>query len=337
MNKKTLTAALAAVLILAGCSNGNKPAETTTAAPETTTTAASETTAAAPETTTTTTEATTTEAETETDEAADEENIYKPNDDDVMLSLGGITIYGKDTYMNQYDMPQVDYGLVRLSTGTYYDSETNPDWFATDEFTYSGETVPLGELKTFSVGDKIGSLTVTDAATLFQPAYVYDDDDSKHKAWSIFSTHISLDGEIKLTGIARYFFDEQYTIGSGDIHIIPDASYAGMPVPVCFDYLLWGDGPTNGYGFTSFDVRGDWENQSYGGGLCVYTDAPELRSGNLKDDYSDRAEMFELFDGGNADCTKKVEVTLTDIHVSFSDQFGPGHCSAKIKDIKAID
>ena len=47
MNKKIFTAALAAVLILAGCSNGNKPAETTTAA-ETTTT---EATTAAPETT----------------------------------------------------------------------------------------------------------------------------------------------------------------------------------------------------------------------------------------------------------------------------------------------
>ena len=337
MNKKILTAALAAVLILAGCSNGNKPAETTTAAPETTTTTV------APETTktseATTTEATTTEATTEASEPTDEDNSNKPKDDEVVLSMGGVEILGKDVKSNEYQMYEYDCGLMRTSTGTYYDNKTNPDWFATDEFTYSGDTVPLGSLTEFRVGDKIGDLTVTEASTNFYKMATEVDDDLNPISfcWYLSHTGISLEGEIKLTGIARYYFDEQYSIGSGDIHFIPDSSYKGLPVPVCFDETFNGSEPTNGYGFTSFDIKGDWNNQSYGGGLCVYTDAPEFRVGNLNSDYSKHTEMYELFDGGNADCTKRVEVTLTDIKVSYSDQFGPTHCSARIKEIKAID
>ena len=324
MNKKKLTAAFAAVLILAGCSNGNKPAETTAAASAATT--------AAPETTTTaseTAQTTTSTAATETSAAADTEKTP-------MFSAGNVTLYTEDATVNEWDMPSFGLGLARVSTGTYFDSDTNPDFFVTDEFTYNGETVPLDEIKEFRVGDKIGGLTVTEASTMLQPSYIINESGNEEKVWDMFSSDIRFDGEITFTGVARYFFDEQYTISSGDIQIIPDASYKGMPVAVDLGHLWAGEEPRYGYGSVDFDIAGDWEEQHYGGGLCVYTDAPVFRVGNLTDNYSDRTDMFELFDGGNANCTKKVEVTLTDVNISYSDQFGTGHCSAKIKDIKAI-
>ena len=327
--KKNLAAALAAVLILAGCSNGNKPAETTTAAPATATTTA------APETTTT--EAATAAPETTT-EAQTVDNSGKKT---IYSTFDGQEFYREDCEVNEWKQLSVPYAYARLSTGMYFDSEKNPDLFTPDEFSYTGERAQTGSLVRLEKGSQVGSLTVSSASTMIAAPWdeaVGDINPEADSGFELATEDVAFTGDITLTGMARLYYDEFYTVASGDIVFVPDNCYAGLPLMIDLSTADQNNGTLNFDEKGGTEENGGYWDPTYGGGLCVYSDAPIFRLGNLTENYSDRPEIFEFFDGGNANCTKKVEITLTDVTLGWNNNFGASFaCMAKIKDIKAIN
>ena len=328
MKKKALIAALAAVLILAGCSNGNKPAETTTAAPAENTRAAAETTEAM----TTTTAPETTEAALTTADSTGKKVIF--------TDYQGNAICREDCEVNEWGQLSVPYTYAYLSSGMYFDSEKNPDLFTPDEFSYSGERAEAGDLLRFETGTTVGSYKVASASTAISPPWddrLGDLNPDADSGFYIASSEINFDGDMTFTGTARLYYDELYTVMSGDLVFIPDSCYAGLPMATDISARGEYNGTLNFDEKGGTDEDGGYFNPTYGGGLCVYSDAPLFHIGNLNTDYSDRADLHEFFNGGSANCTKKVEITLTNVHIEWNSNFGSAYsCRATIKDIKEI-
>ena len=117
---------------------------------------------------------------------------------------------------------------------------------------------------------------------------------------------------------------------------IPDSSYRGLPMPID------PPGTDTMYGTLDMDYRvtyGETANEWYwGGNVCVYSDAPRFRLGNVLEDEALKGDtaLIELLGGANADCTRRVEITLGGIELHWSDQFGTARCCASIKSIKAV-
>ena len=317
MKKHTLSLVstlLAVFLAVSGCANGKAEAsespETTTAA----TAAPTETTTGpAPETTTT---------------AAVEDN----SDKHAVWTFEGSSFYREDGTPDEWNMLGFDGAMVRLSSGEYHDSETEPDLFIPDEFIYNGEEVGLGETAFVRAGDTVGGVTIVSAKTSLMPPMDWDTGEGvpkfdEYDGYMPFDSEVKLDGTLELTGTVHYHYDEDYTISSGDMLFIPDSSYKGLPMAVDIG------GYASVFAARDFDACGGWDERYYGGGTCVYSDAPAFRVGNLFDDYGDDADMIRLFDGGKEDCIRKVRITLSDISLVWSDQFGTGRCSAKIDSI----
>lgn len=321
---KLFAAVLAATLLASGCGNKNTPAQDTKKTEDTKP-------AQTEEAKTEKTEATEdkeTEAVTEAPET--EDNSGKTA---FFTAFGDKIFYREDATVGDWNMLNTDRAVVRISSGTYHDSDSEPDLFSPEEFEYKGEEAALGETVMVKAGDTIGGVKIASASTSFMPPWndeLGDSDPNATEGFTPFSSEVKLEGDITLTGIIRYYYDEQYAIASGDMFFIPDASYKGLPVSV--------DPADNypSYGVCDYDIAGGYEDNYYGGGVCVYVDAPRFRVGNLNELGSSNTALVELLDGGNANCTKKVEITLTDVSVNYSDQFGTGHCSATIKDIKLI-
>ena len=322
-------AALAAILALSSC--GAKPAETTTAAPaETTTTAAAETTTTAAETTT---------AAPETTEPATEETAGADNSGKTVMftDTSDHNYYVEDAKEGEWDMT-FPYASVRLSSGLYVDSDTSPELFDVENFRYNGDRVQRGDLVMIKPGDTVGGLTIADAETkVFKTEENAVDEGENPLSPQISDVRVTVGGEVTLTGIIRYYYDEMYAVASGDIMFVPDSSYAGMPVGT---NIVEGDWE---YGTVNFDEKGSstpdggYGDNTYGGGVNVYSDAPLLHLGNLNENYSDRTDLVELFDGASANCTKKVSITLTDLVIDWNDMFGSAYsCSGVIKDLTVI-
>lgn len=331
MKKSTIltAAALVAVLTLSACNSGS-PAKTTAPAESVT--------PAEPAAPSDTTAAKTTAAEEQTTTAAESVQVTKTP---IYTGICDKTYYREDATVNDWGQLHFDSSVMRVSTGLFVDSETSPDVFVPDEFEYSGETAELGTVVQIKAGDRVGDYVVKEAETLISAPWSEEKGEADPDAAEGFypsRTYVALDGDVTLTGYFRYYFDEQYAISSGDIQFLPDSSYAGLPVPVDIS------GMDTMYGLTDFDKKaGDDPEEGYydsvwGGNICIYTDAPVLHVGNLMNDYADRAELYQLLDGGSANCTKKVEVTLTDVALEWNDNFGAAYaCTAKIKDAKVID
>ena len=325
-----LIAAVSAALVLAGCGNSAQQTTTTTAA----------TTTAAEATTTTTTTATASEPETtaaasepETTAAAAEDNSGKTV---FFTDIQGDEFYREDTVKGDWQI-SVPYGFLHLSSGMYFDTDANPELFTPDEFLYNGEKAPAGTLVRVAAGDTIGSLTVKAVDTAFNPPWDDAPGDVNFDADEGFMyshTVADFSGEVELTGVLRYYYDELYTISSGDMIFIPDSSYAGLPLAVDIS------SEDANIGTVNFDQKAEGNegfDSSYAGGLCVYSEAPSFRLGNLKENYSDRTDLYELVDGANANCTKRVRVTLTDVHIEWNDNFGSAYaCSAKLGSVSEL-
>ena len=320
MKKTRLFAALlAAALLASGCAKNDAPAADTKKADDTT---ASQT----EESKTEKTEDTSSSEAPETDAPEDDgtgKTVF-------FTAAGGSAFYREDTTPGDFDMVNSDRAVVRISSGTYHDSDTEPELFSTEEFQYNGERADLGETALVKAGDTVGGVKIASASTTFNPPWSDElggPDPNAAEGFTAFNSAIEFEGELKLTGIVRYYYDDQYAIASGDIFFIPDASYKGLPLSV---------DPNGGntlYGTTDFDIAGGYDDNYYGGNVCVYTDAPRFFVGNLNELGSSNTALVELLDGGNANCTKKVEITLTNVSVTYSDQFGTSHNSATIKDI----
>ena len=332
----SVIAALVTILALSAC--GNKPAETTTTAAATTTTTAA---------------ATTTEAETEAPEAtkAEDETDAEPAgteaapaDDDtdkgevMFTDLSGHKYYKADAVAGEWDVT-FPYTSVRISTGLYLDSDTNPELFDVENFSYSGDRAGCGDLIVIKEGDTLGDLKIKSASTR---AYSISpdvlDEAGNPLPPQLGGSSFDIDGDITLTGILRYYFDEMYAVASGDMLFVPDSCYAGMPMAT--DII---NGESN-YGYVSFDEKGSgsgedgWGENTYGGGINVYSDTHGFHVGNLDSDtYAGRTDLVELFDGATANCTKKVQITLSDVHIEWNDNFGSYYsCSGIIKDASVI-
>ena len=338
MKKRILTASmLAAILAVSACGNGAKPVPTTGPAPEVTS-AASDGTSAGNTSAAETPAEDTSSAETA---AAQEEKT-----DDTGFEVTKTVIYtginDKKYYLEdavevneEWGMATYDTALVRVSTGTYHDSETEPDLFTPDEFIYSGEKAELGTVYQVKKDDVMGDLKIASAET--QISFIKNDETGEYISMPFYSC-TKIDGDITVTGVLRYYFDEQYAISSGDLVFVPDASYKGLPLSFS------PSGMYEDYGVTSFDMKetipedGGYGDTYYAGGICVYSDAPRLRLGNiLQDDaLKSNSDLTTLLDGAKADCSKRVEVTLTNLQLEWSDQFGSDHSSAVIKSIKGV-
>lgn len=225
-----------------------------------------------------------------------------------------------------------DTALLRYSTGVYHDSDSEPELFDTDELRYGGATADVGTVVQVKKNDVMGALTVNSAKT---ELYFREDEENGGYYGAPLTTEVTLDGEITVTGIIRYYsVPDPGTVDSGDVLFIPDSSYRGLPMPID------PPGTDTMYGTLDMDYRvtyGETANEWYwGGNVCVYSDATRFRLGNLNYGLSDNTELIGLLGDPNEDCTKRVEVTLGDIALRWNDQFGSSHTSASIKSIKAI-
>ena len=340
MKKRNFTAAaaLAIVLALAGC--GNKPAGTTTTADGTTATADG-----AATTTSAEIEVTTTAAETE--DTGDTKEIDVPltdsgDDEDaegtlLFTDLSGNKFYREDATEGDWDIT-LPYTSVRVSSGMFIDSDKNPELFDTENFKYSGDRAACGDLVKVKAGDTIGGLKIAKASTRVNLPWSEEKQGPDHDAtegFMIGGSSVDIEGEVVLTGILRYYYNEMYTISSGDMIFVPDGSYSGMPMATNILEEEFQFGTLNFDEIGSFDENNGYGESTYGGAVNVYSDAPSFRLGNLNENYSGRTDLVELFGGAGANCTKKVKITLTDVHIDWNDNFGSAYgCSAVLKDVE---
>ncbi len=320
MKKIIATLALSAALIAcASCGNNNAAQTTTTTASAATTTTAAE---AAPADTTS--EKQETEAKTE---QAQEDNSGKtqlirfPNGTVLYSEDGKVESEWEEGFTKSYNT-----AFVRMASGLWHDSITEPALFNTEDFEYSGETAALGEIREVKVGDTFGGLTV-------KSTDIQISGNNSGKNSTVFGNNVELDGEITLTGILRFYFDEQYAIMSGDMIFTPDSSYAGLPCACdpTSDTLYISPNFDSSEIFTDDGVK-----KVNGDGPAFYSDSQKFLLGNLFENYADNSELNSLLNGGKANISKKVEVTLTNVKILYSEQFGANNSSAVIKSIKEV-
>ena len=330
MKKAIPCTALALMLILSACGNNTQSAaaSTTTAAVTAETTTAAQTTTAE---TTAGTELPETEPEKEAETTA--ASGFKVTKTVIYTGIFDKKYYLEDAAdVDENGLATYDTALLRYSTGVYHDSDSEPELFDTDELRYGGATADVGTVVQVKKNDVMGALTVNSAKT---ELYFREDEENGGYYGAPLTTEVTLDGEITVTGIIRYYsVPDPGTVDSGDVLFIPDSSYRGLPMPID------PPGTDTMYGTLDMDYRvtyGETANEWYwGGNVCVYSDAPRFRLGNLNYGLSDNTELIGLLGDPNEDCTKRVEVTLGDIALRWNDQFGSSHTSASIKSIKAI-
>lgn len=329
---KMLAVMLAAMMLMSGCAkSGDTQSDSgKTDAPETSRSEEMQTENDVPdESDAPETEAPATDAD-ETDAPETADNSDKTA---VFTAFDKHVFYREDGTADEWNMLEFNKAVLRISSGMYHDSDSEPALFTPEEYVYTGETADLGETVYVKAGDTVGGIKIASANTQLMPPWSEElegPDINASEGFYPFSSEVKLEGDITLTGIVRYYYDEQYMISSGDIDFIPDASYKGLPMSVD------PSGRYPSYGVTDFDVAGSWDESYYGGNVCVYSDAPCFYVGNLNELGSSDTALVELLDGGSANCTKKVEITLTDIVLRYSDQFGTSRASATIKSIKEI-
>ncbi len=297
MKKTFLLSALCATLLLSGCEADEKAVVTTTEA--VTTTVAAETTTAASETTT---------VDTTTEATAESKTLLGRLPD-------GTELYAEDAVRIDEYSAVYDFAFAYPSSGIFYEEDTNPNLFDNESFAYYGtEALIPEETATVRAGDKIGNGEIESAEF---GVFIYNDGESV----LVTPSHntVTLKGEYTFTGYLYFYYDEDYGITSGDIMFLPDYCYEGMPM-VSLD--AGHGGYRNSSGTTNF--------AGVIGGLSVYSDAPQFRLGNLFNDYADNAVLNNFVDGGTAFCQKYATVTLKNVKLEYSDQFGDGRCSAEI-------
>ena len=286
-----LTAALAAILITAGCGN-SKPAAEISAPAESAGNAV-------------------------TEAAAETERLPKVTRTPIYTGICDYPFYLEDTSPGENGTRVYPGAIMRLSSGAYDSSGTNPELFDAGTLTYSGEHPDLGTVVLIKAGDKLSGLTASEAAAVFSAP-----ENGAAEEYAPLYTRVSFDGEVRLSGVLRYYAAERDGYSPGDLVFIPDSSYKGLPVPVDFS------GAYDDYCVTDFWSAADGSSD----GSDIFSDAPRLRIGNLNTDYSDDPALYELLNGGETNCTKKVKLTLTDLRLEWDMQsFAEQGCTARLK------
>ncbi|MBR5090256.1 MAG: hypothetical protein IK093_12580 [Ruminiclostridium sp.] len=234
--------------------------------------------------------------------------------------------YLEDSTVNAEGLREFKSSVMRLSSGIYADTRKQPELFDTDALAYTGERAPLGTVVQIKAGDRVGDYRVKEASTALLPPRSeetgeYDTDATD--MYSPYETHIVIDGEITLKGAVIYYASEHYDVLAGDILFIPDSSYKGLPVPTDIS------GDTQDFGSVFLPCDTD-ENMfpHYNGGLCLYSDAPVIRLGNLYSDYDGDIDLHEFF--GDKDTVKRVSLSLSDLRLAWSSEDDLSQCSARI-------
>ena len=218
------------------------------------------------------------------------------------------------------DMISYPFAVMRYSTGKYADSITEPELFQqVDEGMFAGGYEYIGDAVTtkdafpytkVTAGQKLPCGYTVDEAVL--DLRYYQNDDGTYSSYTV-SNYIHISEDVTLTGTLRYFGEDNYYYGNGDMMFIPDGSYSGLPVPVSESYFEGG--------FTNMYDIGDAAE----GPLVIYSDAVPFSVGNYFLDYSDNADMKSIWndlteDGRSWSCA--VKITLSDVSVSCSEENG---------------
>lgn len=306
MKKALLFFTVAALL----CSCSAEPAETTTAPAVTEPTESTTTTAAAEEPIQTTPEAdrgerlrVNTNGFYYADVAPADLSFYKNEADD------------SSEYYYSFDYT---YGF---GTSVYDDSTLHPERFDLENYGYTPET-EYASPKPFEIkaGDTVGDYRISSALTRIAKA------DMGYEEGSILETELVLDGEYTFTGALRFFYKEDYMIGAGDLQFLPTELLTNFPLPIGFgaqaSFFL---GNTAVYSelMNGFRVGNLFEGNN------VYTQT-EL-------DESVLAELNRMLSGETNDCERRVEITLSNITLTYNDQFGSARTAATITRIREVE
>lgn len=313
MKKSLLFLTVAALL----CSCAAEPAETTTT-----------TTTAAPAESTTTTEEpaqTTPEADRGERLTVNTNAFYYADVDPADLS------FYKNEADDSYDIYyNFDY-TYGFGTSVYDDSTLHPERFDVENYDYTPET-EYNAPKPFEIkaGDTVGDYRIRSAHTLIAKK------DMGYAEGAIFETEIVLDGEYSFTGMLRFFYNEDYMIGAGDLQFIPTEPLTNFPLPIGFGpQAAFFSGNTAVYSELMRGLRtGNFFTEETG--EYVLTDAENNIHTAVKFDEPVLAELNRMLSGKKNDCEKHVEVTLSNITLTYSEQFGCARSMAVITGIKEI-
>lgn len=323
MKKTMLLLTIAALL----CSCSTAPAETTTTPPTETTTA--------PMTDESAEGRATGEEETTAPQTVSEED----RSERLRVNTNAFYYAGVDPadlhfYKNEADDSSEYYYTFDYTYGfgasVYDDSTLHPERFDPENYGYTPETEYVFP-KPFEIkaGDTVGDYRIGAAHTMIAKL------DMGYEEGAILETEIVLDGEYSFTGALRFFYDEDYMIGAGDLRFLPTEPPTGFPLPIGFgaqpSFFL---GNTAVYSELMSGLRVG--NLFTGNTNFVELDEETGEWGAVGIDPAVFEKLNQILASEKADCQKWVEITLSEITLTWSDQFGTAQSKAKITDIREI-
>lgn len=219
-----------------------------------------------------------------------------------------------------------------FGTSVYDDSTLHPERFDLENYDYTPET-EYNAPKPFEIkaGDTVGDYRIRSAHTMIAKK------DMGYEEGAILETGIVLDGEYSFTGMLRFFYNEDYMIGAGDLQFIPTEPLTNFPLPIGF-------GPQAAFFSENTAVYSELMRGLRTGnffteetGEYVLTDAENNIRTAVKFDEAVLAELNRMLSGEKNDSEKRVEVTLSNITLTYSEQFGSARSAAVITGIKEIE
>lgn len=218
-----------------------------------------------------------------------------------------------------------------FGTSVYDDSTLHPERFDLENYDYTPETEYVSP-KPFEIkaGDTVGDYRIYSAHTTIAKPGTFSMDPA------ILETELVLDGEYSFTGMLRFFYDEDYMIDAGDLRFLPTEPLTDFPLPMGF-------GAETSFFLGNTAVYSELVNGFRAGnlfteeaGVFTMTDAENGLYTAVKFTEPVLAELNRMLSGETDDCERHVEVTLSNITLTYSEQFGSARSMAVITGIKEI-
>lgn len=220
----------------------------------------------------------------------------------------------------------IEKALYRPSTGTFYDSFTNPELFDPETYDFLGELIEYDESdwRCIQSGNAVNGYCVKKAETLFN---INDDGYLREDGYIPLSNSIVFEDDITLTGYLSYYpDDEPLYIQGGDLFFLPDQSYEGMPLVNYYPYCNAKSGKKY------FDDEDEILLPVF------YSDSISISVGNLFTDYADSETLKQIIeDDEKTRDIIRVEMTLGELSLTFHDMMIWGGASGKIISVKEIE